>query len=130
MSDTKSKVQAMRCVVMYDRSTIPDEKFENYNIVLSNLSDEAVKQLTDWGVEYKVDEGVASVKCRSKFPMKVYQDDKEFVGRMGNGSVVKARLVAYTVEKGSSKGQRSLRVQTMDILELVDRTDDPNETVL
>ena len=123
MADTKSEVKAVRAVVNYDRSTIVDEEYDNYNIVLTELSPEAVAQLTAWGVEVKETEGVYSLKCRSKFPMKVFQDNKEWTGRMGNGTVVKARLAAYTIEKGKFEGKRAVRVQTMDILELVERTD-------
>lgn len=131
MADSQGKVQAVHCTILFDRSTILDTDFNNYNTVLNELSPEASAVFESWGLTVKDTEGVKSLKCRSKFPMKVYMDNKEWTGRMGNGTKVKARVSPYTVEKGPYKGKVGSRVLTIDILELVERgPEDTNEVVL
>jgi hypothetical protein len=78
-----------------------DPEYGGYKLTLSDLSDEAVDALKAHGIRvYTNDEGVSSVKPKSKKPIKVVDvEGLPFTEDLGNGSKVTAKVLVVAWDK-------------------------------
>lgn len=118
MKPVKIKAEAMWACL-----NRPNQYSGDYQIELTNLSNQAVSVLDELGIVAKKNpqkpEKGFYITCKSKYPIKAYdRDGGEVVDTVGNGSKVVANIMPYSWTFKNTKGV-SPSLKKLVITELV-----------
>lgn len=126
MSEAKQELFRLNATAYWASTVQPNTMSGDYQLDLCNLSGGAVRKLEEVGVEPKTGEEKREVQgqyvtAKSKFPIKVYDNDgNELKGvKIGNGSKVIATVRPFSWTFKNKKGI-SLGVLKLVVTELIE----------